>query len=100
MVCGLGLPNNRHVSFELLFQEGAGAVNPDAPLPEDEPILPVAELADKGCWWLEKKARCEEVGNPEYDPDYGKRIMYSMIDLQKGLLYRLRRALYSGASMG
>ena len=59
------------------------------PLPSDEPIARVAVIADKLRWWFEEYARQIEKG----DQVYASEIMYDMIRLENGLLYRLERAL-------
>ena len=66
------------------------------PLPAEEPLLPPATLAQKIRWWLEEYTRMVEAG----DTARAEAIMYSMIALDGGLLYRLENALKSGAAVG
>lgn len=94
---------NHHGPVQFVFQQvSADVVNPPSAdaLPENEPIMSVGILADKCRWWLEKYTRCIEEDNAEYDPIYGKAILYSLIKLSGGLFYRLENALKSGATSG
>ena len=59
------------------------------PLPSDEPVARVKTIASKVRWWNEEYARQVEKG----DRAYAEEIMYSLINLDDGLLYRLERAL-------
>jgi hypothetical protein len=85
-----------------LFEEVTAdvVVPPTGDLPENEPVMTIGLLADKVRWWMEKYTRCIEVGNAEYAPDYGKAILYSLIKLNGGLLYRLENALKAGKPTG
>lgn len=58
-------------------------------LPEDETATDAATLAEKVRWWMEEYARCLEQGQSWR----AKRILYSLIRLETGLLYRLENAL-------
>jgi hypothetical protein len=81
---------------------GSGVVTPPPPvrpLPADEPAGNIAFLQQKVRYWTEKYTRCVETGNAEYDPDYGKAILYSLVDRTKGLMYRAER-LAAGGAMG
>lgn len=100
VIAGLGLPWNRHVGYEMLFQE-RGTVTPPPPpedlsLPEDEPVATPAVLADKVRWWMEESVRQDEAGNTAR----ATAIRYSLIKLSGGLLYRLERALKNGLAQG
>ena len=58
-------------------------------LPEDESATDPATLAEKVRWWMEEYARSLEQGQIWR----AKRILYSLIRLDDGLLYRLENAL-------
>jgi hypothetical protein len=58
-------------------------------LPTDEPDGAPAFLADKVRWWQEEMAREIEMNHMAR----AKQIMYSLIDRERGLLYRLERKL-------
>lgn len=98
VVAGLGLPFNRHVGYQISFQERA-AVEP-APetgaLPEHELIMAVGLLADKCRWWLEESVRADEAGQTAR----AQAIRYSLIRRDGGLFYRLENALKADASQG
>lgn len=97
VVCGLGLPLNRHVCYQMVFQERVAEAPENELLPEHEPIMAVGLLADKCRWWLEELARSYEQGNWQR----GDRILYSLIKLDGiGLFYRLENALKQGQATG
>ncbi len=98
IIWGYGLPDNRHISGYVVFQErGAVVVTPvTGPLPEQEPVMALGLLADKVRWWMEESMRQDEAGQSER----AKAIRYSLIKLNGGLLYRLENALKSGAVRG
>ena len=99
-VWGYGLPGARHISGYVVFKERSGAVvpppEPGGALPENEPIMPVGQLADKCRWWLEESIRQDEAGNRAR----AEAIRYSLIKLDGGLFYRLERALKAGQPQG
>jgi hypothetical protein len=88
IIGGLGLPDNRHVCFMLTWKERSSAVV-TGPLPEDEIATDAATLADKVRWWMEEYARQIEAGSTAR----ATAILYSLIKLDGGLLYRLERIL-------
>jgi hypothetical protein len=88
IIGGLGLPDNRHVCFMLTWKERSAPVG-TGPLPEDETATDAATLADKVRWWMEEYARQLETGNTAR----ALAILYSLIKLDGGLLYRLERML-------
>src|SRR4030042_1893450 len=63
---------------------------PTDPLPENEPAeYGPAQLLEKVRWWTEEYARQKEAGNTERADE----ILYSLIKLGGGLMYRLENAL-------
>lgn len=88
IIGGLGLPDNRHVCFLATWKERSETVV-TGPLPEDETATDAATLADKVRWWMEEYARQLEAGNTAR----ASAILYSLINLDRGLLYRLENVL-------
>lgn len=90
-VCGgFGLPFNRHVCYSLIFRERVVEELPGArPLPSEETATDAPTLADKVRWWMEEYVRQSERGAMVY----ATAILYDLIRLDNGLLYRLERRL-------
>jgi hypothetical protein len=91
-VCGgFGLPFNRHVCYSLIFRERAAVEPPPGArlLPSQETATDAPMLADKVRWWMEEYVRQSEQGARVY----ATAILYDLIRLDDGLLYRLERKL-------